>query len=97
MEIVVPLVVGGLTGLSAAVACGAEPRAPRVPPAELVSHALESVAERLPRELVENDLLKKIAHSWAALVPHIALALSSRMTRRDWHACCCRVVSAALP
>ena len=69
MEIVVPLVVGGLTGLSAAVACGAEPRAPRVPPAELVSHTLESVAEKLPRELVENDLIKKIARSWAALVP----------------------------
>ena len=69
MEIVVPLVVGGLTGLSAAVACGTEPRAPRVPPAELVSHAFESVAEKLPRELVENDLLKKIARSWAALVP----------------------------
>lgn len=63
MEIVVPLVVGGLTGLSAAVACGAESRAPRVPPAELASHVLESVAEKLPRELVENDLLKKIARS----------------------------------
>ena len=45
MEIVVPLVVGGLTGLSAAVACGAEPRAPRVPPAELARHTLESVAD----------------------------------------------------
>ena len=75
MEIVVPLVVGGLTGLSAAVACGAEPRVSRVPPAELVSHALESVAERLPRELVENDLLKKIARSWAALVPAHRLGL----------------------
>ena len=78
MEIVVPLVVGGLTGLSAAVACGAEPRAPRVPPAELVSHALESVAERLPRELVENDLLKKIAHSWAALLSIAATHTSPR-------------------
>lgn len=75
MEIVVPLVVGGLTGLSAAVACGAEPRAPRVPPAELVSHTLESVAEKLPRELVDNDLLKKIARSWAALVPAHRLGL----------------------
>ena len=75
MEIVVPLVVGGLTGLSAAVACGAEPRVSRVPPAELVSHALESVAERLPRELVENDLLKKITRSWAALVPAHRLGL----------------------
>ena len=45
MEIVVPLVVGGLTGLSAAVACGAEPRAPRVPPAELSVMRLS----RLPR------------------------------------------------
>ena len=97
MEIVVPLVVGGLTGLSAAVACGAEPRAPRVPPAELVSHALESVAERLPRELVENDLLKRLPTPGRRWFRHIALALSSRMTRRDWHACCCRVVSAALP
>lgn len=75
MEIVVPLVVGGLTGLSAAVACGAESRVSRVPPAELVSHALESVVEKLPRELVENDLLKKIARSWAALVPAHRLGL----------------------
>ena len=75
MEIVVPLVVGGLTGLSAAAACGAEPRAPRVPPAELTRHTLESVAEKLPRELVENDLLKKTARSWAPLVPAHRLGL----------------------
>lgn len=97
MEIVVPLVVGGLTGLSAAAACGAGPRASRVPPAELASHALESVVEKLPRELAENDLLKKIARSWARWFQHIALALLSRMTRRAWHACCCRVASAASP
>lgn len=75
MEIVVSLVVGGLTGLSAAVACGAEPRAPRVPPAELARHTLESVAEKLPRELVENDLLKKTARSWALLIPAHRLGL----------------------
>ena len=75
MEIVVPLVVGGLTGLSAAVACGAEPCVPRVPPAELARHALESVAEKLPRELVENDLLKKIARSWVSLIPVHRLGL----------------------
>lgn len=59
MEIVVPLVIGGLTGLSAAVACGAEPRVSHVPPTELVRHALESMGEKLPRELVENDLQKR--------------------------------------
>ena len=75
MEVVVPLVVGGLTGLSAAVACGAEPCVPRVPPAELARHALESVAEKLPRELVENDLLKKIARSWVSLIPVHRLGL----------------------
>ena len=69
MEIAVPLVVGGLAGLSVATACGAEPRVPRVPPAELARQTLESVAEKLPRELVENDLLKKIARSWASLAP----------------------------
>lgn len=69
MEIAMPLVVGGLAGLSVATACGAEPRVPRVPPAELARQALETVAEKLPRELVENDLLKKIARSWASLVP----------------------------
>ena len=69
MEIAVPLVVGGLAGLSVATACGAEPRVPRVPPAELARQTLESTAEKLPRELVENDLLKKIARAWASLVP----------------------------
>mgnify|MGYP000013628835 CR=1 FL=1 len=59
MEITVPLVVGGLAGLSVATACGVEPRVPQVPPAELARQALETVAEKLPRELVENDLLKK--------------------------------------
>ncbi|MFQ7392666.1 MAG: hypothetical protein ACLRM9_04880 [Collinsella aerofaciens] len=51
MEITVPLVVGGLAGLSVATACGAEPRVPQVPPAELARQALETVAEKLPREL----------------------------------------------
>lgn len=69
MEVVVPLVVGGLAGLSVATACGAEPHAPRMPLAELARQTLESTAEKLPRELVENDLLKKIARSWASLVP----------------------------
>ena len=46
-----------------------------MPPAELVSHTLESVAEKLPRELADNDLLKKIARSWAALVPAHRLGL----------------------
>ena len=35
MEVAVPLVVGGLAGFSVATACGAEPRVPQVPPAEL--------------------------------------------------------------
>lgn len=69
MEITVPLVVGGLAGLSVATACGVEPRVPQVPPAELARQALETVAEKLPRELMENDLLKKIARSWASLAP----------------------------
>lgn len=69
MEIVVPLVVGALAGLSAATACGAEPRTPRVPPKEMARQTLESVAERLPRELVENDTLARLAHSWASLIP----------------------------
>ena len=69
MEVVVPLVVGGLAGLSVATACGMEPRVPRMPPAQLARQTLESTAEKLPRELVENDLLKKIARSWASLVP----------------------------
>ena len=69
MEVAVPLVVGGLAGFSVATACGAEPRVPQVPPAELARQALETVAEKLPRELVENDLLKKIARSWASLAP----------------------------
>ena len=75
MEIAVPLVVGGLAGLSVATACGAEPCVPRVPPAELARHALESVAEKLPRELVENDLLKQIARSWVSLIPGHRLSL----------------------
>lgn len=37
-----PLVVGGLAGLSVATVCGAEPRVPRVPPAELARQALET-------------------------------------------------------
>lgn len=69
MEVVVPLLVGGLAGLSVATACGMEPRVPRMPPAQLARQTLESTAEKLPRELVENDLLKKIARSWASLVP----------------------------
>lgn len=69
MEVVVPLVVGGLAGLSVATACGMEPRVPRMPPAQLARQTLESTAEKLPRELVENDPLKKIARSWASLVP----------------------------
>ena len=68
MEIAMPLVVGGLAGLSVATACGAEPRVRRVPPAELARQTLESMAEKLPRELTENDLLTKIARSWASLI-----------------------------
>ena len=75
MEVAVPLVVGGLAGFSVATACGAEPRVPQVPPAELARQALETVAEKLPRELVENDLLKKIARSWASLAPAHRLGL----------------------
>ena len=75
MEVAVPLVVGGLAGFSVATACGAEPRVPQVPPAELARQALETVAERLPRELVENDLLKKIARSWTSLAPAHRLGL----------------------
>ena len=52
MEVAVPLVVGGLAGFSVATACGAEPRVPQVPPAELARQTLETVAEKLPRELV---------------------------------------------
>ena len=33
------------------------------------------MAEKLPRELVENDLLKKIARSWASLAPAHRLGL----------------------
>ena len=69
MEIAVPLVVGGLAGLSVVTACGAEPRTPRVPPKEMAHQTLESVAERLPRELVENDTLARLARSWASLIP----------------------------
>lgn len=54
MEVAVPLVVGGLAGFSVATACGAEPRVPQVPPAELARQALETVAEKLPRKLVET-------------------------------------------
>ncbi len=76
MEVAVPLVVGGLAGFSVATACGAEPRVPQVPPAELARQAFETVAEKLPRELVENDLLKKIARSWASLAPARRLGLA---------------------
>ena len=48
MEIAMPLVVGGLAGLSVATACGAGPRVPRRPPAELARQTLESMAEKLP-------------------------------------------------
>ena len=75
MEVAVPLVVGGLAGFSVATACGAEPRVSRRPPAELARQAFETVAEKLPRELVENDLLKKIARSWASLAPARRLGL----------------------
>lgn len=76
MEIAMPLVVGGLAGLSVATACGAEPRVPRRPPAELARQTLESMAEKLPRELAENDLLTKIARSWASLIPTDRLGLA---------------------
>ncbi len=76
MEIAMPLVVGSLAGLSVATACGAEPRVPRMPPAELARQTLESMAEKLPRELAENDLLTKIARSWASLVPADRLGLA---------------------
>lgn len=69
MEITVPLIVGGLAGLSVVTACGAEPRTPRVPPKEMVRQTFESVAERLPRELVENDTLARLARSWVSLIP----------------------------
>ena len=75
MEIVVSLVVGGLAGFSVATACGVEPHVPRVPPAELVRQMFESVVEKLPRELVENDLLIKIARSWTLLIPVRRLGL----------------------
>ena len=76
MEIAMPLVVGGLAGLSVATACGAEPRVPRMPPAELARQTLESMAEKLPRELAENDLLTKIARSWVSLIPADRLGLA---------------------
>lgn len=69
MEIAVPLIIGGLAGLSVVAACGAEPRTPRVPPKEMARQTLESVAERLPRELVENDTLARLARSWVSLIP----------------------------
>ena len=96
MEVAVPLVVGGLAGFSVATACGAEPRVPQVPPAELARQALETVAEKLPRELVENDLLKKdrpfvgIAGSGASPWPR-----DRGMLRGVWRFCCYRAVSAA--
>ena len=68
MEIAMPLIVGGLAGLSVVTACGAEPRTPRVPPKEMAHQTLESVAERLPRELVENDALARLARSWTSLI-----------------------------
>ena len=76
MEIVVSLVVGGLAGFSVATACGVEPHVPRVPPAELARRTLELAAEKLPRDLVENDLSNKIARSWASLVPVHRLGLA---------------------
>ncbi len=76
MEIAMPLVVGGLAGLSVATACGAGPRVPRRPPAELARQTLESMAEKLPRELTENDLLTKTARSWASLIPADRLGLA---------------------
>ena len=75
MEIAVPLVVGGLAGLSVATACGTEPRVPRVPPAELAHQTLEAVAEKLPRDLVESDLLARLARSWTLLIPAGRLGL----------------------
>lgn len=69
MEIAVPLIVGALAGLSVVTACGAEPRTPRVPSKEMARQTLESVAEGLPRELVENDTLARLARSWASLIP----------------------------
>lgn len=69
MEIAVPLVVGGLAGLSVVTACGAEPRTSRVPPQKMMRQTLESVAERLPREQVENDTLARLARSWVSLIP----------------------------
>lgn len=95
MEIAMPLVVGGLAGLSVATACGAEPRVSRMPPAELARQTLESMAEKLPRELAENDLLTKIARSWASLIPADRLGLAIEDNAAVWHFCCCRAVSAA--
>ena len=69
MEIAVPLIVGGLAGLSVVTACGAEPRTSRVSPKEMAHQTLESVAERLPRELMENDTLARLARSWVSLIP----------------------------
>ena len=83
MEIAVPLIVGGLAGLSVVTACGAEPRTPRVPPKEMVRQTLESVAERLPRELVENDTLARLARSWVSLIPagHLGFAIEDDAAR----------------
>ena len=83
MEIAVPLVVGGLAGLSVVTACGAEPRVPQVSPKEMAHQALESVAERLPRELVENDALARLARSWVSLIPvgRLGFAIEDDATR----------------
>ena len=83
MEIAVPLVVGGLAGLSVVTACGAEPRVPQVSPKEMTHQTLESVAERLPRELVENDALARLARSWVSLIPvgRLGFAIEDDATR----------------
>ena len=102
MEIVVSLVVGGLAGFSVATACGVEPHVPRVPPAELVRQMFESVVEKLPRELVENDLLIKIARSWTLLIPVRRLGLvveddASRLAFLLLSSGACCLALAALP
>lgn len=83
MEIAVPLVVGGLAGLSVVTACGAESRVPQVSPKEMTHQTLESVAERLPRELVENDALARLARSWVSLIPvgRLGFAIEDDATR----------------
>lgn len=44
--------------------------------AEAGAQTLESMAEKLPRELTENDLMTKIARSWASLIPTDRLGLA---------------------